>query len=231
MKITTNDKLIARNAKIGKWASLGGMAILGVGLFASFKPELVTISFICLLIGFILANFGTFFMGRWVKEPRPDQVLSKALKGFSNKYHLFNYTLPADHVLLSPNGLFIIRTKLQDGVIFYQGKRWYQKFNWKRILRLFVEEGLGNPAKEVAAEIEAVRSFLAQHLPDQAEEIPIQGLIVFTHPDVQLDPRNSPLPAVTVKGLKPYLRQQAKGKGIPERQRKELEAILSGGTK
>ena len=40
MKIVKNEKLIARNGKIGQWMSLASLVVLGLGLYISFSmPE------------------------------------------------------------------------------------------------------------------------------------------------------------------------------------------------
>ena len=53
MEITTNDRLINRNARIGQIASISGLIVLGGGLFISFtRPEMFSISLVALLVGF-----------------------------------------------------------------------------------------------------------------------------------------------------------------------------------
>ena len=73
MKVTTNERLIARNVKIGNWSSLVGLGMLGIGLYISLKlPEYIAFSFLSLLIGVILANIGLYNANRWAKRPRPE---------------------------------------------------------------------------------------------------------------------------------------------------------------
>jgi hypothetical protein len=224
MKVIVNEKLVKRQAAIGKWASLIGMGVLLAGLVVSYRwSNLTTLSFGFLIVGFVLASVGTYNMNRWVKEPRADQVLAKALKGFDNKHFLYHYTLPAAHVLMAPSGLFILTVKDHHGEIRCEGERWHQKFNWGRLLLFFGQEGLGNPTREVRAEIESLRRFLDKRLPEL--DVPIEGLIVFTNPRAKLELMDPAVPVVTSNKLKAFLRQQKK-KRISAEQRKELAEIF-----
>ena len=224
MKVIINEKLVKRQATIGKWASLIGMGALLAGLVVSYRwPNLLTVSFGCLIVGFVLASIGTYNMNRWVKEPRADQALTKALKGFDNKHFLYHYTLPAAHVLLAPSGLFVCTVKDHQGEIRCEGEKWHQKFNWGRLLLFFGREGLGNPTREVRGEIGRLRRFLDEKLPEA--DVLIEGLIVFTNPRARLDLIDPPVPVVSSNKLKTFLRQLKK-KRISAEQRKELAEIF-----
>jgi hypothetical protein len=224
MKVIINEKLVKRQATIGKWASLIGMGALLGGLVVSYRwPNQLTISFGCLIVGFMLASIGTYNMNRWVKEPRADQALDRALKGLDNKHFLYHYTLPATHVLLAPSGLFVFTVKDHYGEIRCEGEKWRHKFNWGRLLFFFGKEGLGNPTREVRGEMGRLRRFLDSRLPEA--DMPIEGLIVFTNPRARLELIDPAVPVVSSKKLKTFLRQLKK-KRIPAEQRKELAEIF-----
>jgi len=241
MQIITNEKLIKNRARLGRIASFAGLAVLILGLVASLSPhELLTspqwmlASFGCLFVGFVLSQVGLYHANRWVKEPRADQTLVKILKGFDDRYHLYNYVLRAPHVLLAPFGLCVINPKDQGGKVRCQGEKWRHATGWKRILRLFGQQGLGNPTKEVRAEVERLRRFLAQQLSDPAlssaevEEVPIEGVVVFTNPQVDLETENPAVPVLDGKQFKSFLRSLSKERPIPSSQRKQLAEILVG---
>lgn len=226
MQVITNEKLIKNRARLGRVASFAGLAILILGLVASLSPQWLLASFGCLLVGFLLSQVGIYNANRWVKEPRPDQTLDKILKGFDDRYHLYNYVLPAPHVLLTPFGFCVINPKDQGGKVRCQGKKWHHEAGWKRIWRLFGQEGLGNPTKEVQAEVEKLRRFLAQRVP--GEEAPIEGVVVFTNPQVDLETENPAVPVLDGKQFKSFLRSLSKERPIPGGQRKQLAEILAG---
>jgi len=230
MQVITNEKLIKNRARLGRGASFAGLAVLVLGLVASLSPQWLLASFGCLFAGFLLSQVGLYHANRWVKEPRPDQTLVKMLKGFDDRYHLYNYVLKAPHVLLTPFGLCVITPKEQGGMVSCEGEMWRSEAGWKRmIFRFLGQEGLGNPAKEVQAEVEKLRRFLVERLPDD-EEVPIEGIVVFTNPQVDLEIEAPAVPVLGGKQFKAFLRALSKEKPISSSQRRQLAEILAGET-
>ena len=106
MKIIKNEKLIARNGKIGNWVSLAALAVLGIGMYISFtQPELFTISLVCLLVGFIMTQIGMYMGNRWGRSPRRDEKIDTGLKGLHSDFSIYHYTTPVSHVLVGPAGV------------------------------------------------------------------------------------------------------------------------------
>jgi hypothetical protein len=227
MQVITNEKLIKNRARLGRGASFAGLAVLILGLAASLSPQWLLVSLGCLFVGFLLSQVGLYHAAHWIKEPRADQTLVKILRGFDDRYYLYNYVLRAPHVLLAPFGLCVINPKGQGGKVRCEGEKWRHEAGWKRILlRFFGQEGLGNPTKEVRAEVEKLRRFLAQRLPD--EEVPIEGVVVFTNPQVDLETENPAVPVVDGKQLKSFLRDLSKQRPISSSQRRQLAELLAG---
>ena len=105
MQVTTNEKLIRRRSKLGTYASLGGLGVLVAGFVASFQQNLIWVSLIAIVVGFILAQYGNYSLRRWGRSPRPDQIIETALKGFDDRYHYYAWSLQMPYVLLSPQGI------------------------------------------------------------------------------------------------------------------------------
>ena len=95
-------------------------------------------------------------------RPRPDQALALALKGMDNRYRLYNYLLPAHHVLITPAGLLVFAVRRLPGPISCQGSNWYQKRSLLSRLRFAAEEQLGNPTRDVQRDVAALQDFLSQ---------------------------------------------------------------------
>lgn len=235
MQVVTNEKLIRNRARLGRVASFAGLAVLILGLTASLSPhrlltptQWLLASFGCLFVGFVLSQIGLYHANRWVKEPRGDQTLVKILKGFDDRYHLYNYVLAAPHVLLAPFGLCVITPRDEGGQVRCEGEKWRHEGSWRRVMfRIFGQEGLGNPAKEVRAAVEKLRRFLAERLP--GKEVPIEGIVVFTNPQVDLEVENPSVPVLDGKQFKSFLRDLSKEKPIPGSQWRQLAEILEAG--
>jgi hypothetical protein len=229
MKNITDVDRVTRGARLGKFATLGGLAFLTAGLVVSLvlqNSPLVWLSFLCLVVGLAFSTVGTMNMNRWVREPRADQALAQGLKGFDDRYRLYNYLLPAPHVLLSPMGLHVLTAMGQDGVIRYEGNRFRRDFSVGRALRFLVDEGLGKPFAEADSQVAAMQKLLEAK--GVAEGVEIQNVVVFYHPRVQLDMADPPRPVVVPKGLKKALRKQGASPFTAEQHRR-LQELFEGG--
>lgn len=196
MKIIADQHALRRRARLSHTASLGGLLILLASVALSmWKPELSTLSTVILFIGGATSMIGIYFANRWVKRPRPEDILNQALKGLSDQHRLYHYTRLGDHLLLTPNGVVVLETVNLEGRFTYLDGRWRQKLNLGRALRYIVEEKLGNPAAQAQQQMDKLAPYLQEGLP-QGMKIPLQALVVFTHPLAEIKVDKSPLPVV-----------------------------------
>jgi hypothetical protein len=229
MKVVTNTKLIKRNAKIGQVTSIGALVVLGIGLYISFKYQnLFAYSLGALLLGFFMSQIGMYYGNRWGRSPRPDELIDKGLKGLGREYTIYHYVTAASHLLVGPAGVWTLMPYYQSGVIVYEKKRWKSKGGgfMQSYLRLFGQENVGRPEIESESEIEATKRYLAKILPEGSEVPPINALLLFTSPKVELKVENAPLPAITPKELKDFLREKSKEKPIGDLMQDTLLQVL-----
>lgn len=229
MKAFTNTNIIETRAKWGKRVAPLTMVFLGGGLITNFmsfnQPQYFRYTVILLALGFILSLVSSHLVNHWVREPRSDQTLLATLKKFDNDYLLFNYTSVAPHLLLTPTRLYVLVVRRQGGEITVKGNRFSRPFSFIRIFRFFTEEGLGMPNSEAQSHLKKLQKLLAQHL--AADAIPeLQGLVIFTHKDVNLILEAPTLPVLTASKLKLYLRDHDKTKNISAITRNQLITIL-----
>ena len=229
MKVVTNLKLIKRNAKIGQYTSLGALVILGVGLYISFKmPDKFIYSLGALLLGFFMSQIGMYYGNRWGRSPRPDEMIDKGLKGLGRDFSVYHYRTAASHMLVGPAGIWILMPYYQSGKIVYEKKRWKSKGGGflQSYLRLFGQENMGRPEIESETEIESTKRYLAKLLPEGSEVPQIQSVLVFTSPKVELQVKDAPLPAITPKDLKDFMREKSKDKPMVESIMEKIQGLL-----
>ncbi|MCB8926715.1 MAG: NERD domain-containing protein [Ardenticatenaceae bacterium] len=217
MIILRDDARITRMKRLGQITSFLGMGILLAGLFLVFLPGTANLFFyqiVALFAGWMLSQIGIYLGNRYMREPRPDQVLDDVLKKVARDGRIYHYLLPAAHVLLIPTGIILFITKYQSGTISVEGDKWKQTGLGLR--RFFGQERLGNPSREAALSVEAVASYLNKNAPS-VEEVPIAAMIVFTGKgNNNLDLKNSAIPAMHFTKVKGYLRQQKGETPMPE---------------
>jgi hypothetical protein len=219
MKVVTNTKLIKRNSRIGQVTTIGALAILGLGLFITFKmPDKFSYSLVALLAGFFLSQVGMYYGNRWGRSPRPDELINKNMKGLGREYTIYHYTTPASHLLVGPAGVWVVMPYHQGGTILYDGKRWRSKGGGfaRSYMRIFGQESMGRPDLESGAEIDAVKRHLTRLLPEGTALPEIRAVLLFTDPKAELQVENTPIPTMKPDGLKDFLKRAAKEKPIGE---------------
>jgi hypothetical protein len=227
MVVLRDERRIARMKQIGQWTSLAGMLLLVGGLVMAFtalngSASLVFYQLLALMGGWILSQIGIYLAHRYVREPRPDQVLDQQVKKGARDGRFYHFLLPAPHVLLTPEGIIVFIAKFQSGNVSVQGDKWRQTGVGFR--RFFGQEGLGNPTREAESAVAAVASYLRKNAPS-VEEVRIAPVIVFTTKQAgELDLDDSNIPAVHFAKLRTFLRQQ-RSKNVKPMPTADYEAI------
>jgi hypothetical protein len=220
MRVIVNEPLVAKRSDWGRRIMSVGFVALILAIVLSLKRETVVSAYGVMLAGLILVNAGAMYGGKWIRNPRPDQILGKALKGLNHGSRLYNYLLPVDHVLLCSVGLFVLTLKAQDGQIIGRGDKWQRRLNlWGSLMAMF-ESKLGNPGHQARKEAAKVQGWLRTYLPDA--EVPVRPLIVFTNPKAQLYLDEPSVPALASGDLKGHLRTALKEKSLPQTTLKAL---------
>ena len=217
MKIYSNEKLIKRNTRIGNITSLLSIGILAVGMFFSFKDKegtYLTLTFTCLIVGFLLFQVGNYFMNRFGKPPRPDQKISQALKGLDDKFTLYHYMTNVAHLLVGPSGIYCLLPYNQPGTISYNST----KNRWKQtggnfFLKAFGGDSLGRPELDANYAVMDITKYLNKKGVEIGSTTP-ESVLVFINEKAELNPEGYSGPAMTSEKLKEFIRKRSKGTPI-----------------
>ena len=221
MRVVTNAALIQRNRRISHISFFLSFGMVAASIFlgnrfSQSQPDTATY-FNCIALPtlFLLVMFSVRMSNAWIREPVPWTALPEALRGLSSSAVIYNYILPARHVLVAPQGVFILFPMFQDRSIIVKDDNWAlgtQGFG--NILAFMRQEGVGNPTKDALQEADDMQKLINKLIPDH--EIVVQPIIVFTHPqaDVTTEGEQS-VPVVTTSGS-PSLRDFIKSQGDEE---------------
>lgn len=219
MRVETNDKLLRRNRKIAQYMFFASFGIPIVGLIlinqqaASPTSQSLIVGFVIPLLvlpaAYIVTMLSVRMANLWVRVPRPEVVIPEGLKGVSSKSVLYNYHhLPARHVLITPQGVFAMITRFQEGQFAVDGDKWMsRKTTLGRIFGVFRMDGIGNPTEDAQKAARHVKKLLEPIAPD----VPVQPVIVFIDQRAQVNVINSDVPVVFANtkrdpSLKDYIR-------------------------
>jgi hypothetical protein len=204
MKSIADTHKLDRRARIAQALSFGGMLLLlGAIVLLFWRPEPIPdaapLAGPLLLSGFIIANVGIYLANRWLKRPRPEDVLDAGLKPLGSASRLYHYLLPADHVLLTPAGVVVFEVVTLGGSFAYRNGRWSQKFSLARTLRFFVEERLGDPIRRARKNAQKIQALIAESIPNAP--LPVEPMVVFVNPLAELDLDDPPIPVTDGRKL------------------------------
>lgn len=134
-----------------------------------------------------------------------------ALAHLPDDYYLIgNLALPGraddiDHLVVGPNGIFALEVKHHRGRIFVQDGQWYQAKKSQKG-RLQPEVPRRDPVAQLKRNVDYLRTCInhTDRALGRRTALWIEGAVVYTHPDVELD-----LPKQVVKSLAfPVLKAQ-----------------------
>ncbi len=204
MKIYIDRQKLNARAQAAHIASVGGLILLLISVVIPlFLPKWSGLTSVIMVIGAGGAMVGIYLANRWVRRPRPEESLDKALKAFDDNYRIYHYpsNLPCEHLLLTPNGLVALEVVNLNGYFSYRNGRWKEAMTVGHALRYIVEERVGDPVLLAQSMIKELHDRLDREFGGQAAA-PVKVLTVFTHPAVELEVDGGPIPACKVDKLR-----------------------------
>jgi hypothetical protein len=206
MKTVINRQKVNTRAKWANIASVGGLVLLLTSVVLPlFRATWANFAYVAMILGLGVSMVGIYFANRWVRKPRPEESLAKALKSFDDHYSLYHYpALPCEHLLLTPMGVVVLEVFNLSGSFSYREGHWKEAMTMGRALRYIVEEHIGDPvlaATELQKDLD--RRFRQEFGPQVI--VPVKSAIVFTHPAAELDVDESPIPICKIDKLKKQL--------------------------
>ncbi len=262
MRVVSNLAYIKKRETLGRRLFLIAVLSLGSGLLVSFTPNMESFqaaaannevakvltenyaifSFASLIIGFLAASVGSFFINRFAPRrwpnskvmARPDEVLARLLKGINDQYTLYNWVIPGvSHLLVGPCGILTFVLRSDKGRLQVTGKRWREPFTVGRLFTLFAREGVGNPPQEIAENLKVmteVRDEMAQGAAADYSQIPIQGAAAFVHEELDLTVQDPTVRVLLPQAILSYVHEQTRAarvkNSLMRRFTQDLEAQL-----
>lgn len=182
MRVVTNESLIERSRRLAQILFFVSIAFLIGSFFLStqvgtsddlgFYFQCVTIP---VLFGLVLLSVR--MTNAWVRQPHPWMALQEGLKGIGSETSLYNFVMPAPHVIAHSSGVFAIVTRFQDSPQKVVDDTWHTS---RSLLAFMRQEQLGNPTEEARLKARKTELFLQELLRD--DTIRVQPLVVFISP-------------------------------------------------
>lgn len=232
MKVIVNLRLVRRYRIFTRLSLLGMLICLvfgGIFAFSSIIPNLLVnclVSTALIVACYTLLRINGWLTSRWGTRPRLDEKLTSSLKGLSDDYVIYHYVTDVPHVLLGPNGVFLLEVYENSGKVSYlsESKRWQYTKKGNFLSKLLTSDSFSKPEKDIGYLLKDWQGFLERlsksdyFTPNSSFPDP-QPIIVFSDPAVELETSNSPIILAKISKLKELIR------GFPRLPQKEYFAV------
>ncbi|MBX7212430.1 MAG: hypothetical protein K1X39_00320 [Thermoflexales bacterium] len=235
MRISADEQKIKKYSAIARAIIIGSLVVIG-GLFIatlpgsnflSNNPDLFSVMYFgslgLMLLVFLISRIGMVWANRYASPVRPEKMLRESLKGLDRRYALMLFRKPIDYYLVDAGGITALICKGQRGRISFENGKWKRRGSGLSGV-LASEEPLGDPYDEATKSMATLQQTLAEKAPGLS--VPINAVVVFTHPETTLQVEPGPIPVVRVADLKDYLRGAGKRRDLPASIQRAVRAAL-----
>ena len=180
---------------------------IDVGRFEGIRALLLLFSFLIAL--FFFRRYSGYKQG-YEGESKVSKILSSIL---SDEYCLINDVMVSDghgnvdHVVLGPNGIFMIETKNYGGKIACYGDEWTRQYTSKKPGRFdrFIHFELGSPSKQVKRNSMRIKGLIESSETFKSRRIWVQGIVVFANQNADLSVKNPTVPILKIGELPSFI--------------------------
>lgn len=228
MQVLSNQAFVRkrrRELKLTSWASLGLLTAAIVMVF-TWRP-LVLLAWTLMILGFVISGMTRQLALDWAAGARSDERLARALQKLTARYWLGSFIpvgkVLVKHILIGPDGILVIEPRNQPGETIFSGGRWRRSSGV--FARMFGREvPLGDPARDLAAAMQAVQAELEQA---GLSTVPVSGAVVLTARDAVLQLEDCPVTTLTINQLESWASRHQSTPVIPDSVRQAVTAHFS----
>jgi hypothetical protein len=217
MRVVSNAALIQKRRSQAQMIFFASFGV--IGLFLLLTTRLANLQYLsltviqCILFPalFSVILFAARLSNNWIREPLAWEAFQSALRGISTDAVLYHFVLPARHVLISPQGVFVLYPMLQDRTILVEDDYWALPGGLIGTFMAFMrQEQLGNPPKAAQREAQRLQKWLDANMPGHM--VQVRPVIVMTSPRAKVDIKGEQTVPVTFSDpkLSPNLKDYIK---------------------
>jgi hypothetical protein len=119
----------------------------------------------------------------------------------------------------------VVETRPFVSEVKVKGERWSRQ-GLGAFLQFFSEGALGNPGREAERSAAATKSWLIERLGPEAETIPVEPLVVLTHPRARFVAEDPAVPVVHARDARTEVKRLTSGPRLAPDLARRTEALL-----
>jgi hypothetical protein len=184
------------------------LLILAFILFILNQFPFASLGLVLVPVAYVLGIYSYKSFQAWSGGSAGEEQVARALLCLDDSYLLLNgLVVPpnrgdTDHIVIGPNGIFVVESKNYGGRISCNADEWKKtKVGRQGVYNLEI----GSPSNQVKRNAKVLKDFILDHQGEifagRAPHLWVHGLLVFTNPDAELELRNPTVDVVELDEL------------------------------
>ncbi|MBX3063926.1 MAG: hypothetical protein KF726_13170 [Anaerolineae bacterium] len=212
MRVVTNEQKLKRNRLLAQVLFFVSLGILLAGLILNtviaLSPLFWVVPCLVLPLGLLATVFSVRLTNQYIRLPHPEDAIAAGLKGINKRSVLYNYLPAANHILVTPTGIYALHTLYQSRHFVVDGEMWIDskaRGPLAPIFQFLKQENIGKPFNEAQEAADKAQDVIDKALPDV--ELDVQPVVVMIGARTTLDLEKPKFPVVYAEARKkPSLR-------------------------
>jgi hypothetical protein len=188
-----------------------------IALFAIGGYLFATVGLILIPLIYLLGIVAYRKYAAWFRGDEGENAVIGALKPLPDSYHMINSVVPTgsrgdvDHIIIGPNGIFVVETKNYSGKISCIGDDWKRQKTGKGGTDYDIE--IGSPSNQVKRNSKILKDLLIRHKREifkrYSPHIWVHAIVVFTNPSCELKVRNKTVEVMKLGELYGFIKDKS----------------------
>jgi len=203
-------------------------------LFATGEYLFNTIGLLLIPVLYLLGLFSYKKYETWFKGDEGEKIVIRELEPLEDNYYLINgIVLPGsrgdiDHIVIGPNGIFVIEAKNYSGEIFCIGDKWERQKTGRKGTVYDIK--IGSPSNQVKRNAKMLKDLLIKNKREifkrYSPHLWVHGIVVFTNPSCELKIRNKTVLVLRLKELYKFIKNTKSDALFPDDELKRMGKVI-----
>ncbi|RLI88925.1 MAG: hypothetical protein DRO62_02735 [Candidatus Altiarchaeales archaeon] len=208
--------------------------ILSVMLFVMNQFPYATVGVILIPLAYVLGVYTYRKYVLWGSGVLGEDMVTKELEKLDDSYYLINGVVvppnrgDTDHIVIGPNGIFVIESKNYGGEIECDGDSWVRYKRGRRGRRY--ELRIGSPSNQVKRNAKVLKDFILKHGNEIFDgEIPhiwVHSILVFTNENVSVSIKNQTVDILRIEELSDYIENKTSELELREEEVRKIGELI-----
>ncbi|MBN2015024.1 MAG: NERD domain-containing protein [Candidatus Altiarchaeota archaeon] len=208
--------------------------IVAAALFLSNDLPGSTVGIIMLPLTYALGVYAYQRHILWGSGAVGEGAVARELEKLGDSYYLINGVVvppnrgDTDHIIVGPNGLFVVESKNYGGEVECDSDSWIRYKTSRRGKRYNIS--VGSPSRQVKRNAKVLKDFILKHDGEifhrRTPHIWVQSILVFTNKNIRLSLKNPTVEVLKIGELADYIQNKASELSLTDGEAEKIGEVI-----